>query len=274
MTYELPAAPLSIGGVLDSAIRLYRDSMRRSWVLALLYSVALGVFGLVWALSLGNLALGNVVGPAKPDARQILAMMFSPVMLVTMTIGIVVSFVFYGALMKTLSAWAQGNQSLPIGTAIAIGVRRLPAVILGCIINGVAVAIGFVLLIVPGVYVFGKMPLWMAVVFVDDVGAMEGVRRSWRLTRGRWWRGAAIITVAVIMIYVFTLAFALAAGAISAFAHLSLTGSQVINQLLTLASNMIVLPMFASILIVMYHDFKLRDEGGDLAARMGALGKV
>ena len=37
---------------------------------------------------------------------------------------------------------------------------------------------------------------------------------------------------------------------------------------------MIVLPMFASILIVMYHDFKLRDEGGDLAARMGALGKV
>jgi hypothetical protein len=269
MTYELPAAPLSIGGVLDSAIRLYRDSMRRSWVLALLYSVALAVFGLVWAFT-----LGDVVGPAKPDPRKVFATMFSPVVLAAVAIGTVVSFVFYGALMKTLSAWAQGNQSLPIGTAIGIGLRRLPAVILGCIINGLAITIGLFLLIVPGVYVFGKLPLWMAAVFVDDVGAMESLRRSWRLTRGRWWRGAAIITVAVIMIYVFALAFGLLATAINALVHLGFTGSQVISQLFAVASNMIVLPMFASILIVMYHDFKLRDEGGDLAARMGALGKV
>jgi hypothetical protein len=269
MTYELPAAPLSIGGVLDSAIRLYRDSIRRSWVLALLYSVALAVFGLVWAFT-----LGDVVGPAKPDPRQVFATMFSPVVLAAVAIGTVVSFVFYGALMKTLSAWAQGNQSLPIGTAIGIGLRRLPAVILGCIINGLAITIGLFLLIVPGVYVFGKLPLWMAAVFVDDVGAMEGLRRSWRLTRGRWWRGAAIITVAVIMIYVFALTFGLLATAINALVNLGFTASQVISQLFAVASNMIVLPMFASILIVMYHDFKLRDEGGDLAARMGALGKV
>jgi len=32
--------------------------------------------------------------------------------------------------------------------------------------------------------------------------------------------------------------------------------------------------MFVAILVVMYHDFKLRSEGGDLAARMGALGKA
>jgi len=269
MSYELPAAPLSIGGVLDSAIRLYRDSIRRSWVLALLYSGALGVFGLVWAV-----ALGKVVGPAAKDPRQILALMFSPVMLAGLAIAILVSFVFYGALMKTLSAWAQGNQSLPLGEAIAIGMRRFPAVVLGCLINGLAVGIGLILLIIPGIYLFGKMPLWMAAVFVDDVGAMEGLRRSWRLTRGRWWHGAVIITVAVIMIYVFALAFGLVAGAIGALAHLSITGREVINQLFTVGSNMIVLPMFASILIVMYHDFKLRDEGGDLAARMGALGKV
>ena len=269
MTYELPAAPLSIGGVLDSAIRLYRDSIRQSWVLALLYSASVGAFGLVWALT-----LSKVAGPAARDPRQLLGLMFSPAMVGTMVVGGVVSLVFYGAMMKTLSAWAQGNHSFPMGSAIAVGLRRLPAVILGGVINGLAVTIGLILLIIPGVYLFGKMPLWMAAVFVDDVGAMEGLRRSWRLTRGRWWRGAVIITVAVIMIYVFALAFGLLATAINALAHLSLTGSQVISQLFQVASNMIVLPMFVSILILMYHDFKLRDEGGDLAARMGALGKV
>jgi hypothetical protein len=269
MTYELPAAPLSIGGVLDSAIRLYRDSMRRSWVLALLYSAALAIFGIVWALMLTK----SVVPPNK-DPRAMLALMFSPTVMGVFAVAIVISFVFYGALMKTLSTWAQGNQALPLGEAIAVGLRRLPAVILGSVISALAIGIGFVLLIIPGIYFFGKVPLWMAAVFVDDVGAMEGLRRSWRLTRGRWWRGSVIITVAIIMIYVFALAFGLVGTAIGALGHLSIAGREVINQLLAVASNMIVLPMFASILIVMYHDFKLRDEGGDLAARMGALGKV
>jgi hypothetical protein len=269
MTYELPAAPLSIGGVLDSAIRLYRDSLRRSWPLALLYAAALGIFGVVWAL-----ALPQAIGPAAKDPRQILAAMFTPGMMLGLVIASLVSLVFYGALVKTLSAWSQGNQSLSMRNAIAAGVRRLPAILLGALISTLAIGIGFILLIVPGVYLFGKMPLWMAAVFVDDLSAIEGLRASWRLTRGRWWRGAAIITVAVIMIYVFALAFGLIGGAIGALAHLGLTGRELLNQLFSVASNMIVLPMFAAILIVMYHDFKLRDEGGDLAARMGALDKV
>ena len=268
MTYELPAAPLSIGGVLDSAIRLYRDSIRRTLVLALLYSAALFAFGLVFALSFSAPAL------AGRDPRQVLALMFTPVVLVGFAFAILVSFVFYGALMKTLSTWAAGNQSLSLGEALAVGLRRFPAVLLGGVLNGLAIAIGLILLVIPGVYFFGKLPLWMAAIFVDDVGAMESLRRSWRLTRGRWWRGATIITVAVIMIYVFALAFGLVAGAIGVFAHLSITGRQILNQLFSAISNMFVLPMFASILIVMYHDFKLRDEGGDLAARMGALDKV
>jgi hypothetical protein len=269
MTYELPAAPLSIGGVLDSAIRLYRDSMRRSWILALLYSITLALFGFVWAVALAK----SMVTPNK-DPRAMLAAMLAPGMMIGLAVATLISFVFYGALMKTLSTWSQGNQALPIGEAIAVGLRRLPAVILGSVISALAIGIGFVLLVIPGVYFFGKMPLWMAAVFVDDVGAMEGLRRSWRLTRGRWWRGAVILTVAIIMIYVFALAFGLVGGAIGALAHLSISAREIINQLLSIASNMIVLPMFASILIVMYHDFKLRDEGGDLAARMGALGKV
>ena len=77
------------------------------------------------------------------------------------------------------------------------------------------------------------MPLWMAAVFVDDVGAMEGLRGV-ATHRGRWWRGATIITVAAIMIYVFALAFGLLSGAIGALAHLGLTGRQVINQLFAL----------------------------------------
>jgi hypothetical protein len=184
------------------------------------------------------------------------------------------SLVFYGALLKTMSAWAKGDESLSLGSALAAGVHRFPGVLLGCILYALILGIGFILLIVPGVYFLGKLQLWMTAMFVDDAGAVEGLKISWRLTRGRWWRATAILTVALIILYVFALALGLVSGLITALTHLSLTDRTIVSQLLGAISNMIVLPMFVAILVVMYHDFKLRSEGGDLAARMGALGKA
>jgi hypothetical protein len=269
MKYELPSAPLSIGGVIDHAIRLYRDSIRRSWIVALLYSLVVGAFTLVWVLALTKAAV-----PGNKDPMQALALMFSPTTIATFVVGVLVSMTFYGALMKTISAWAQGDESLTLGQALAVGVRRLPGVLLGSLIYSLAIAVGFVLLFVPGIYFFGKLQLWMAAMFMEDTKATDALEISWRLTKGRWWRGTIILSVALIMLYVFALAFGLISGAITAVAHLGVTDRLIINQAFSLVSNMIVLPMFVAILIVMYHDFKLRGEGGDLAARMGALGKV
>ena len=269
MTYELPAAPLSIGGVIDSASRLYRDSLRGCWILALLYSVIIGIFGVFWAL-----ALTKGVVPGTKDPRQALAAMFSPLAMGGFALMMLASLVFYGALLKTISAWAKGDESLSLGSALAAGVRRFPGVLLGCILYALILLIGFILLVVPGIYFLGKLQLWMTAMFVDDVGAVEGLKISWRLTRGRWWRATAILTVALIILYVFALALGLVSGLITALTHLSLTDRTIVSQLLGAISNMIVLPMFVAILVVMYHDFKLRSEGGDLAARMGALGKA
>jgi len=189
-------------------------------------------------------------------------------------LAMLASLVFYGALVKTVSAWSKADESLSLGSALAVGVRRLPAAVLGSVLYILAFGIGLVLLVVPGVYFFGKFQLWMTAIFVDDAGPLEGLGISWRLTRGRWWRGTAILTVALIILYVFALALGLVSGLITVLAHLSVTDRAIVNQLFGVVSNMIVLPMFVAILVVMYHDFKLRSEGGDLAARMGALGKA
>jgi hypothetical protein len=272
MRYELPAAPLSIGGVIDNAIRLYRDSLRRCWILALLYSALLGVFGVFWGLALAQSTQG--VASGTKDPRLALAALVNPAMMWGFALSMLVSLVFYGALMKTVSAWAKGDESLSLGGALAVGLRRLPAAVLGAVIYGLAIVIGLILLIVPGVYFFGKLQLWLPAMYVDDAGPVQGLGVSWRLTSGRWWRGTIILTVALAIIYVFTLALSLVSGAVTALAHLSLTDSTILGQVFGVVANMIVLPMFVAILIVMYHDFKLRSEGGDLAARVGALGKA
>lgn len=269
MSYELPAAPLSIGGVLDSAIRLYRDCMRQCWVLALVYALLMGLFGIIYTLAFDKVAVTGT-----KDPRQVLATLFSPAAFAGFALAIVAYTVFYGALMKTVIVWAKAGQAISFGAALAASARRLPGLLLGFLLSALIILVGVILLVVPGIYFMGKLQLWMIAMFMDDAGAIDGLGISWRLTRDRWWRGTAIFTVGLILVYVFALALGLVSGFAAALAHLSVTDTAIVNQLFGAASNFVVLPLFVAILVVMYHDFKLRSEGGDLAARMGSLGQT
>jgi hypothetical protein len=269
MSYELPSAPLSIGGVLDNAIRLYRHVMGRCWLLAIIYAGVFGGFGLVWSLAFARAAGTG----ATPDPRQTLALLTSPATIGGFLLAITLSMALYGALVKAEVSVARG-EPFSVGAALGAGLRRLPAVLLASLLSVLACGIGMVLLIIPGLYVLVKMQLWVVAMFVDDAGALESIQTSWRLTSKRWWRTCVILTVAFILIYVFTFAFGFISGVLGTAAHMSLQSRLVVNQLFSFLSNIIVMPMTVAIAVVMYHDYKLRSEGGDLALRVGSLGKA
>ena len=269
MNYELPSAPLSIGGVLDNAIRLYRFAIRRCWVLALVYGAVLGVFTVFWTLS-----VTSAIKPGSTNPKQALATMFSPASIGMLLGVVVISLALYGALVKSVTAMARGDLTLSFGAAIAAGLRRLPGLLLGALITALSICAGLIALVIPGVYLMGKWQLWAVAMFTEDTGTFESLGISWRLTRKRWWRAAVILTVAFVLIYAVPFAFGLVSGFIGALAHLSVTNKLIVNQGFTLLSNLIVLPLAVSISVAMYHDFKLRSEGGDLAVRMGALSKT
>jgi hypothetical protein len=272
MNYELPSVPLSIGGVLDSAIRLYRFAIRRCWILALVYAGVVGAFTLFW-----NLTLTSAVKPGNTDPRQVLEAMsaiLSPVVVGGFLVATVISMALYGGLVKSISAIALGNMTPSPGEAIAVGLRRIPGVLLGALISALAVCVGLILFVIPGIYFMGKLQLWLVAMFMEDVGALEALSISWRLTRKRWWRAIVIVSVALVLVYVVPFTFGLVSGLIGVLAHLSATHRAIVEQGFGVVSNLIVLPMAVCISVAMYHDFKLRGEGGDLAVRMGALSKT
>ncbi len=269
MSYELPTAPVSIGGVLDSAIRLYRDCMRRCWILALLYGFITGIVGVIWVVY-----FSKVLVPGSNDPWQIFRALFSPAAIGGFVVAFMVFVVFNGALVKIVSAWAKGDTSISVGSALATGVRRFPRLLVGMLLNGLIAGIGFILLLIPGFYFLVKLQLWMAAMFMDDLGGRESLEASWRVTRGRWWRGAAILTVGFILLYVVALALGAVSALIAALSHLALLEKEIINQVFVAISKVVVLPLIVAVTVVMYNDFKLRSEGGDLAARMGSLGKA
>ncbi|HEU0237779.1 MAG TPA: hypothetical protein VFR11_00670 [Micromonosporaceae bacterium] len=79
-------------------------------------------------------------------------------------------------------------------------VRRLPVIRLTvlAVIIGVSVAIGVLLLLLPGLAVFAWLSLACTVALVEGRGVRDSLRASVSLVRGHFWKVAALTTTALV----------------------------------------------------------------------------
>jgi hypothetical protein len=299
--YVTPSAPLSIGGVIDDAIRLYRHSFSRCWLLAFLPGVALGVWAIVMAYSMPAYGAFDSYTPA---ARMAFARQhpFPGVMILYISILTLVSLSFQGAIAARQAAVARGDDSFTLGRAFATGFLRLPTLILSSIllylvILGTILAAALVIALPGGLLLsalhlmtsrlapiglalvmfaamlalMGRLQLFMAAIYIDREGPLASLKTSWRLTRGHWWRATAILMTAMIMIGVLYFALSMLTYLSGYLTHNGPIHRYLIAPLLVVAIYSSVYPLAAAVWVAMYNDFKLRREGGDLAARVGAL---
>ena len=262
--YVRPTAPLPIGGVVDDAIKLYRESFARCWPIALAGSLIMGTFGIFLAIYVRNAGIG-LTGMA------LLQIYGQPPVLALYLLQSVLSLAFYGALIASLNAVALGDTPLSFGEAIAIGFTRLGRAVVSGVVWWAIIVIGLILLLVPGIYFLGALCLWPVALYAEDAGAMQALQYSRDLIKGHWWRSSTILTIAVIIILVFSMVVGLIAGVFAAISRHDVTTAQLVIQVVSMAANVFVLPMIPAVLLVMYRDLQLRREGGDLAARVGAL---
>ena len=219
--------------------------------------------------NLGTAGTAGTMG--QPNPLQVFAVMRSPKVVAAYLLLLLLSLALYGALMALQSAVARGDATFTVGRAVAAGIRRLPNVLLAAVVFGLALVVGTAALIIPGIWLWGRLQLWFPAMFADGAGGLEALGSSWHLSKGNWWRGATIITVGIIMIVVFAFVFSLAGGIVAVLMRGDMLDRQVTLQLFTLLANTITYPFISALLLSMHRDFKLRREGTDLAARVGAL---
>lgn len=73
--------------------------------------------------------------------------------------------------------------------------------VVGAIVFAIIVGLGFVALVLPGIYLLVALGFWGAFVAVEDQNFVEGLRSSWRLTRGHRF-GVFVLAVAGFLITV------------------------------------------------------------------------
>lgn len=263
MKPELASAPLPIGGVIDSAFRLYRSTYSQCWYLTL------------WAVIPGiafSFAYARAITTNSTDTlAQMQDLYLSAFGAISYLLAVVGQILANGALIVTEKSLAEGKP-ITAGAALAAAVRRLPAMIGAAFLAVLILMGGLCLLIIPGIYFYGKLLLCQTAIFADQEGPLSAISTSWRLTNGRWWRTVAILTVSIILIYVVAAAVGLILGAVLVFVPVSTAIRLFLTQAAVQVGYIVILPLFTAVFLAIYNDCKLRSGGGDLAARAAAVG--
>lgn len=248
--------PVSAGEVLDAGVRLFKVSLVRCLPLSLA-AVVLGQLPTVYALARGRRPSLSAEAGIADWALILLA-----------GLG---NLLLWGAILLRQRAIAEGRVST-VGADLSMALARLPASIgLGLLVLG-GIALGMLLLVLPGIYLSIALMFAYPALLLEDAPVLAALRRSLELVRGNWWRTSMILVVAFFAIIVFY-----AVGSIFGLILLQLTGGGDVGSVFLVTSVIAALigalftPFMSALWLVQFAELKLRREGVDLASRIESL---
>jgi hypothetical protein len=271
--------PLGIGEILDVGIKIY---WRNAWTLfrIVLFVVlpAQIVVNLIQISSLPSGVNSGTGGPFRPSFTST-----SPISGrdgVTLAVGYGVALIINALAGKLAQAGcfravadAYLGEEVSWRSSLRYALRRLPAVVGLSLLSTIFIAIGFVLCIIPGIYLWGAFYVAVPVLLVEGVGPRRALGRSRQLVRGRWWGtiGVAIVGSILVFIVAGALNGLILGVALASPAQDTLTGFA-LTTLATTLSAVLTTPAAAAFATVLYVDLRVRKEGFDLlllAQRLG-----
>ncbi|HEY4972002.1 MAG TPA: hypothetical protein VII41_00260 [Steroidobacteraceae bacterium] len=278
--YQQPTAPRDIGGVIDDAIKLYKASFRTCWPLALIASLV-SAATVVYIFSRFP-AIASVRDPA-----QLWELVQAPAVWGWYLVLSVASLLLLGAIVACQNALAAGIGPIGVGQSLAAAFAclhwQLLAIVLWLLYFALAAVLmlaplsvpvkllGFVAWVIYAIYLWGRLQLWVVALFAERASTLRAMRISWDLIQGHWWRAATILTVGIIIVLVITVVFGFVGTLALVMFHLDPLSLLLGNQLISAAERIFVTSMIPALMVAMYYDFKLRRQGGDLAARAKSL---
>jgi hypothetical protein len=223
--------PLS--GVLGEAWQYYRKFA------AHLLAISFVIY-VVAAIIAGLLSLAGFVGPLLGAIVELFA-----------------GFLLQATLVKAVQDIRDGRADLSLGETVSAATPYLWAVAAASILAGIAIAIGLILLIVPGLWLITIWAVIIPVIVIERSGALSSFGRSRQLVRGHGWHVFGTLVLA----YIIEIAVGLVLSLIfSALPHVWRTG------LSTIISGTLIAPFIALVVTLIYYRLVGAAAGGPGAA--------
>ena len=175
--------------------------------------------------------------------------------LLSVAVGFVTTFIYQGVVVQSVNDLRDGQRDLSIGELFSSVVPVLGILIVVGLVGGFAEGIGFLLLIVPGVFLVTVWAVVAPAVVIERKG-FDAFGRSYELVRGNFWQVLGVIVILFILQFVVQQILAAIGGGIS--------NNLVVYAIFVLIANVVVAPLSALASAVMY--FELLGQGQPAAA--------
>lgn len=273
--------PSTIPEIFDTATGLYRRNFAR---LVATGGVLLFPAGLVMGLAqIGYqvVAVGVIQGGARanPAGFGLIATVAAALLAVVSVYGVVA--IFARGVLIVSAAHLHLGERLSVRQALAYTWKRALALIVTEYLVGLAVGIGTLLFIIPGIAAGIFFSMAGAAVLIEDLSLFDAMARSIQLVRGHPWRVLLVLTAASALVAVLQsivtvpgqLIVLLRAlqnpeALLQPTASVLVTGVQGLLSAIALA---VVTPVQALLVTGLFVDLRLRREGEDLLSRVDAL---
>ena len=256
--------PKTLGEILSAAFNIYKANASK---LILIVAIVVVPLSFISALFSGVVFAGTkhtvliLDRPVEVIDRSF--GLFVAGALVTAVISVIISAVLQAAILRAAAQATIGDPVDP-EESYRFGFKRLGSVILVSLLVGLAVAGGFILLVIPGIIFLVLFSVSVPVLIVENRRGTEAMSRSWNLVKGHFWHALGVIFVAGII-----------AGVVSGIIG-SIGGSAwVVRWIFTAIAQILTAPFTALVSVLLYLDLRARSESlsaDTLRAELAAAG--
>jgi hypothetical protein len=129
--------------------------------------------------------------------------------LVAAIVSMVGVFWVQGALTKAVQDIRDGRADLSVGDTFTSVGDRIGPIAVASILAGIAIFFGFLLFVIPGLYLVTIWSLIVPVIVLEDAGALDAFGRSRSLVKGNGWNVFGVVVLTFLILLVFALVLGL-----------------------------------------------------------------
>lgn len=250
MSQPLDFRARSVSEIVDAAFQLYRrDALQYILAAAVAYAPVL----ILQTLLFGGMDLTRAAS-------------MSPALLLPSYVVALVGYLLMKAVLVHYSAGVYLGRGVDLGASVRAVLPRLPAILVAGLLSWALIALGLVLLIVPGLILFTRFFAVIQVLVLEPGGVGNAISRSMLLSRERKMHIFGTLALVYFIYFIGSMALGVV-GSIALF----MTGTQIITMILGGVYAIVAYPIIGIAEMVLYYDARIRAEAYDVELMAGGL---